>query len=128
MERKLFFVYTLFAERFAHLFQCSAVGFLYFQIFHLLQAHGLEDLLTDFANRFITTNIPDLQALRLLFALDGAVPEGFGFLAIANDIAQLVDFDLAVGVPFAFGGGAVQTQEFDQFQTILADLDESPSG
>ena len=27
MVRNLFFVYTLFAERFAHLFQCSTVGF-----------------------------------------------------------------------------------------------------
>ena len=44
-------------------------------------------------------------------------------MTVADDIAQLVNFDLAVGVPFAFGGGAVQTQEFDQFQTVLADLD-----
>ena len=54
---------------------------------------------------------------------DGAVPEGFGLAAVTDDIAELVDLDLAVGVPFARGGGAVQAQEFDQFQALVADFD-----
>ncbi len=54
---------------------------------------------------------------------DGAVPEGFGLAAVTDDIAELVDLDLTVGVPFARGGGAVQAQELDQLQTIIADLD-----
>ena len=74
-------------------------------------------------NRLISADIADFQTERFLFATDSAVPELLGFLAVADDIAQFVDFDFTVGVPLAVTGGAVQTQEFDQFQTFLADFD-----
>ena len=39
-----------------------------------------------------------------------------------DNIAQLVDFDLTVRMPLAFGGGTVYAQVLDQLQTLLADL------
>ena len=73
-------------------------------------------------NRFIPANIPDFYSQGLFFALDRAVPELFGFLAVADDIAQLVDFDFAVRMPFALGAGAIQAKEFNQLQTFFADF------
>ena len=71
----------------------------------------------------IPTNIPDFQAEGFGVAGDGAVPEGFGLAAVLGDVAKLVDLDLAVGVPFARSGGAVQAQKFDQLQPLVTDLD-----
>ena len=71
----------------------------------------------------IPTNIPDFQAEGFGVAGDGAVPEGLGLAAVADDIARLVDLDLAVRVPFARSGGAVQAEKFDQLQPLVTDRD-----
>ena len=50
MVRNLFFVCTLFAERFAHLFQCSAVGFVCF-------AHRKDETEPDIADAIFAEKI-----------------------------------------------------------------------
>ena len=47
-------------------------------------------------------------------AILNATPEFLGFFTIANDKPVFIDFDFAVGVPFALGCGAVYAQELDQ--------------
>lgn len=68
----------------------------------------LSSILLYLPNRFIPANIPDFHSQGPFIALDSAVPELFGFLAVADDIAQLVDFDFAVRMPFALSAGAIQ--------------------
>lgn len=72
---------------------------------------------------FIAADVADFQTEGFEVADDGTAPEGFGLVAVLRDIAELIDFDLAVGVPFARGGCTVQAQVLDQFQPLVADFD-----
>ena len=73
--------------------------------------------------RLVAADVADLQAKGLLQRDDAAVPEGLGFGSVLDDIAQLVDLDLLIGVPGAGGCRAIQAEKFDQLQTLVADLD-----
>ena len=72
--------------------------------------------------RFVAADVADFQAKRFLFATDTTVPKLFSFIAVDDNKAVFVDLDLAIGMPLAIGCGAVNTQELDELQAVLADF------
>mgnify|MGYP004592604369 CR=1 FL=1 len=52
--------------------------------------------LANFPNRFISADVSDFYAERLIIGSNAAIPKLLGFHAVANNISKLVDFDLAV--------------------------------
>ena len=76
-----------------------------------------------YPHRLIPTDIADYQAERQFIGADFAVPELLGFGAVEDDVAVLIDFDFSIGVPLALGSGAIEAEELDQLEALLADLD-----
>ena len=73
--------------------------------------------------RLVAADVADLQAEGLMLRGDAAIPEGLGFGAVLDDIAQLVDLDLGIGMPGTGGRRAIQAEIFDQLQALVADVD-----
>ena len=72
--------------------------------------------------------LADLQAEGLLLGDDATVPEGLGFGSVLDDIAQLVDLDLGIGMPGTGGRRAIQAEIFDQLQRVLTQCGHTTSG
>lgn len=75
-----------------------------------------------YPHRLIPTDIADFQAEGRFVGADFAFPELLGFGVVEDDIAVFIDFDFGVGVPLALGGGAIEAEELDQLEALLADL------
>lgn len=75
-----------------------------------------------YPHRLIPADIADFQPEGWFVSADFAVPELLGFGAIEDDVAVFVDLDFGVGVPLALGGGAIEAEELDQLEALLADL------
>ena len=72
--------------------------------------------------RLVPADITDFQAEGRFGGADFAIPEMLGFGAIEDDVAVFIDLDFGVGVPGTLDGGAIETEELDQLETLLADL------
>ena len=74
-------------------------------------------------NRFIATDVANLQAQRLLGRINLGVPEVFGLLSVENNVAELVYLFFRVAMPLAFCGCAVNGKVLYGFQAFVADGD-----
>ena len=74
---------------------------------------------------FIAADVADFQTEWLFIAGDSPIPEFFGFYTVADNVAEFVYLDFAVGVPNVIGRSTVNREKFNQFQTGIADGDWS---
>ena len=73
-------------------------------------------------NALISGDVADFQAQGLAGACNGGVPKRFGLLAVAGHETFFVNLDLPIRMPRALAVCAIQTEPFDKFQTVRADL------
>lgn len=74
-------------------------------------------------NRFISTNVSNLDTERFIIGSNAAIPKLLGFHAVTNNVSELVNLDLAIRVPIALGRGTVYANKLNKLQSVIADND-----